>query len=175
MFFSTLDSNREPICNANVEIFWKNLILLFFKYTCSLVLHFFQEKNHVIRKYALSDSCVWRHFGQAICEEKRIEHNSILFSVVGGTYSIVGTQYDYVQDTTWFLEHNSIMWRHPIELIQIFGSSNGTLSNCVLRKILRCLYNWIACWGFETLRRKKIFHSVKEQCFRIWKRFLDGD
>ena len=37
------------------------------------------------------------------------------------------------------------------------------------------VHNWIACWGFETLGRKKIFHSVKEQSFLIWKMCLDGD
>ena len=58
VFFPTLDSNRKPICNANLEIFWKNIILPFFKYICILVLHFFLGKKSRYQKIMLCQMLV---------------------------------------------------------------------------------------------------------------------
>ena len=85
MFFPTLDSNRKPICNANLEIFWKKRHFAVFKIYLQFGVAFFSRKKITLSEnYALSDVCVRSHFGQASCEEKCMEHNSIMCSVVEG-------------------------------------------------------------------------------------------
>ena len=97
MFFPTLDSNRKPICNANLKIFWKNVILRFLKYICSLVLHFFPGKKSRYQKIMLYLMFV----SEAILVRpvvRKSAWNTIQLCSLwwGGTYSIVGTQYDCV-------------------------------------------------------------------------------
>ena len=127
MFFPTLDSNRKPICNANLEIFWKNIILRFLKYICSLVLHFFPGKKSRYQKIMLYLMFV----SEAILVRpvvRKSAWNTIQLCSLWWGELIPLLEHNMIawQDPIRLSEHNWIMWRHTIGLCPTFETPNRT-------------------------------------------------